>query len=512
MKKMKKITQNVELAPIQELKKRLIEIAHLNSALNILFWDQEVYMPKKGSERRAETVSVLSGLIHNTFVKIDHDGLLSSLKKDLDEKKIKGSAAVIVRETWKSFEKESKLPGDFVKELAHTTSRSQDVWAEARKKNDFKLFSPWLSKMVELKQREAEYIGYVKSPYDALLNEYESGMDSDTAVKILDDVKDFLIPFLQEVKGSKVRIDSKKILGTFPIAEQIVFNEMIAQKIGFNLDAGRLDTTTHPFAMGIHPHDVRITTRYKLEDALYSLGSMIHEAGHGMYEQGLPAEHFGTPLADSVSLGIHESQSRMWENIIGKSQYFWKHFYPKLQKKFPKPFKNISLPEFYTILNKVESSYIRTEADEVTYSLHVILRFEIEKELIEGTVAVEDLPKIWKDKMKTYFGITVPTDSLGVLQDVHWSCGLFGYFPTYVFGNLYASQFFAAMQKDIPDVYQKIGKGEFADINAWLTSHIHTQGKTYKAGELVKKVSGEELNSRYFIEYIKDKYKKLYKI
>lgn len=493
---------------MKELKKRLQDISHLSSVLALLCWDQEVYMPKKGADRRAASIAELNGIIHNKFLAIDSDGLLTKLKKELDENKLKGKDVVIVTEVWRNFEREKKLPEEFVREIAETVSRAQGVWAEARNKNDFKLFLPWLTKIVKLKRKEAEYIGYEKSPYDALLDACEPGMDSEQALQILNDLKDFLMPFLKEIKDSQKNIKPKILEGKFPLDRQAVFNEMVVSKMGFDMEAGRIDKTTHPFADGLHPNDVRITTRYRLNDALYSLGSVIHEAGHGIYEQGLPVEDFGTPLSESVSLGIHESQSRMWENIIGKSKSFWKYFYPKLQKEFPEPFKKVALDDFLKVINKVAPSLIRTEADEVTYNLHIILRFEIEKEMIEGSIDLKDLPKIWKSKMKEYLGVDVPSDALGVLQDVHWSIGLIGYFPTYAFGNLYSAQFFSKMKKDIPDTDKKMVKGDFVEIKKWLNKKIHAHGKTYKAGELVKKVTGEDLNSRYFIEYLKEKYKK----
>lgn len=496
--------------PIEELRRRLVEISNLSSALHLLGWDQEVYMPKNGSHARAAAISELSGVIHGKFVSIDHDGLLTSLKKQADAKKVKGKDAVIVSETWTSFERESKLPEAFVREMAEVTSRGQQAWTEARKNNDFDAFLPWLTKIVKLKRKEAEYIGYKNSPYDALIDAYEPGMTADEASKILNDLKDFLTPFLKKIAASKTKMDPKILEGKFPVDKQIAFNEMLVGKIGFDLDSGRIDKTTHPFAQQLHPQDVRITTRYRENDAMYSLGSVIHEAGHGMYEQGLPHEHFGTPLCEYISLGIHESQSRMWENIIGKSKAFWKYFYPKLQKEFPKPFAKVPLDAFYKTINQVKPSLIRTESDEATYNLHIIVRFEIEKEMIEGTIDLKDLPQIWKNKMKEYLGVNVPSDTLGVLQDVHWSAGLFGYFPTYTFGNLYSAQFYNAMKKAVPDIDKKIAKGDFKDINAWLRKHIHSHGKTYKAGELVKKVTGEDLTSAYFIEYLEAKYKKIY--
>lgn len=499
-------------ATVKELNKRLVDISHLSSILYLLDWDQAVNMPQKASDARALSVSQLSSIVHNKFIEIDSDGLLTELKKQLEAGKIKGKDAAIVSETWRSFERNKKLPEVFVKELSELTSKSQVLWAKAREENNFKLFSPCLSKIVELKRQETKYVGYTGSPYNALLDEYEPGITVDEASKILNDLKDFLIPFLKKIKQSKVKINSKKIKGKFSLSDQIAFNEFIVKKIGFDMDIGRMDKSTHPFATGLHPYDVRFTTRYKDDDIFYSISSSIHEAGHGMYEQGLPAKYFGTPLAEAVSYGIHESQSRIWEKNIGQDKNFWKYFYPKLQKEFPKPFKGITLDEFYKIINKVGSSLIRTEADEVTYSLHVIMRFEIEKEMIEGTIDIKDLPKIWKSKMKEYLDINVPDDALGVLQDIHWSAGYIGYFPSYVFGNLYAAQFYSTMEKKVSNIPGKIAKGQFKEINEWLNKNIHTHGKAYKAGELVKKVTGESLNSRYFIEYLEKKYKDIYNL
>jgi carboxypeptidase Taq len=493
-------------APLIELKNRLLELSHLATALGILEWDQEVIMPKRAVDARAKTISYLSAIVHNKFIEIDSDGLLTSLKKQLQAKKLNAKDAVIVAETCRSYEREVKLPESFVKEMAETASKSQSVWAKARNTNDFKLFLPWLNKIVKLKRQEAEYIGYKKSPYDALLDVCEPGMTSETASIILNDLKDSLVPFLKKIKASHTKADSKKIKGKFLLEDQIAFNKYIAGHIGFDFEAGRLDTGIHPATFGTHPHDIRITTRYRDDDIYYSLSSTLHETGHGLYEQGIPVEHFGTPLGESISLGIHESQSRLWENFIGKSPEFWKYFYPELQKKFPVPFKKLSIGEFYQIINDVQPSLIRVDADEVTYNLHIIIRFEIEKDMIEGKIDLASLPSIWNAKVKKYLGISVPSDAEGVLQDVHWSCGLIGYFPTYSFGNLYAAQFYAKMQKDIPDFTGKISRGKYRDINKWLRTNIHGVGKTYKASELVKKVTGEKLESKYFMRYLKMKF------
>ncbi|HEX7724478.1 MAG TPA: carboxypeptidase M32, partial [Candidatus Paceibacterota bacterium] len=361
------------------LKERLSEIAYLGSLSALANWDQEVHMPHKGAEHRAIAISHLSTILHDKFVAIDADGTLTKLKKLLDQKKLKGDDAVIVHETWRTFDREHKLPTVFVKELAQVTSQAQGVWAEARRNNDFKLFLPWLKKIVALKQKEAEFVGYEDSPYDALLDVYEPGMTSGETTRVLNDVKDFLVPFLQKIRDSKTKINKKLLAGTYPIDKQLEFNTKLAQELGFDMQAGRLDKSTHPFASGFHPHDVRITTRFNEKDVFESIGATIHETGHALYEQGLRHETYGTPLSETISLGIHESQSRLWENMIGKGMPFWKYFYPKLQKEFPVPFKKVKLADFYKARNQVTSSLIRIESDEATYNLHIIIRYEIEK-------------------------------------------------------------------------------------------------------------------------------------
>lgn len=496
----------------EKLKERIVEISHFASIASLLEWDQEVMMPKKAVDLRAQTSAHLAALIHKKYTDIDSDGLLSDLKKQLDKDELGRDEAIIVRETWRDFEREIKLPEKFVKELAEVTSKAQSIWAEAREKNDFSLFLPHLSHVVKLKKEEARLVGYENSPYDALLDTYEPGMKTVEAAEVLGDLKDFLIPFLKKINSSKEKWDHKIFRGNFPIEKQMRFNESVAQKIGFDFDAGRLDKSTHPFTQGIHPHDVRITTRYKKDNVFYALGSTIHEAGHGLYEQNLSAKQFGTPLAQSISMGIHESQSRLWENNVGKSREFWKYFYPKLKKEFPTPFNTVNAHDFYNTINSVQPSFIRTEADEVTYNLHIILRFEIEKDIIEGTIDLKELPRIWNSKFEDYFGLKVPSDSLGVLQDIHWSCGLFGYFPTYSLGNLYAAQFYATMNKQIPGLKNKISKGDFTEIKHWLNKNIHIHGRTYSAPALLKKVTGETLHSAYFNSYIERKYKDIYKL
>lgn len=496
----------------EEFRTRLLELSYLESTLSVLGWDEQVYMPQKGALIRAKTTSYLAGLLHQKFTSGAFEKLLYRVQEASLAGKLNDQEKAIVREVWREFVREKKLPKKLVEELALLTSEAHTVWREARKKSDFKLFVPYLEKIFNLKQKEASLVGFTDSPYSALLDLYEPEAQTTSVAQILFDIRDFLVPFLKKIKGSKVKVDPRILRGNFPQARQEKFNREVARKIGFDFEAGRVDESTHPFTTGFHPHDVRITTRFDTRNLFYSLGSTIHEVGHALYEQGLASEFFGTPLAESISLGIHESQSRIWENQIGKGEPFWKFFYPALQKAFPKPFSKIALKDFYRAVNYVSPTLIRTESDEATYNLHIILRFEIEKGLLEGSLQVRDLPEIWNAKMKEYLGLDVTDAATGVLQDVHWSGGAIGYFPTYTLGNLYAAQFYKAAASDILNLEEEIAKGEFAHFLEWLRKNIHLHGKFYKAEELCRNLTGEGLNSKYFIDYITRKYSRIYQL
>ena len=498
---------------IEKLSERLREVTYLGTAIAVLQWDQEVNMPRKGADARATTISLLSVLVHNKFLDIDRDGLLSGLRKKLELGKLTANEATVVRETWRSFSRAKKLPETFVKELSELTSRAQNVWADARAENNFEKFAPYLAQIVEKKREEAELIGYEQSPYDALLDAYEPEMTVAEVERIFGDLKAFLVPFLARIRKSKlsssVRPYATPTSVNFPIEKQIEFSKKIAEKMGYDFDAGRLDASVHPFTTSFHPADVRITTRYNPKNILESIFPTLHEGGHALYEQGLPSEHFGTPLADAVSLGIHESQSRLWENMVGRSRAFWKHWYPKLCKEFPSAF-TAPIEDFYRSLNVVKPTLIRVDADEVTYNLHIIIRFELERALIEGTIAVKDLPELWNKRFKEYLGITPKTNREGVLQDVHWSTGYIGYFPTYTLGNLYSAQFWNTAKKHIPHLERNIAKGDLQTLRKWLQKHIHCRGKRYSAEALALEVTGEKLNPSYFSMYLKEKYADIY--
>ncbi len=496
----------------RELVSELKELSQFAACLNLLQWDQEVFMPKKGEDARAALIGQFSVLMHEKLLQLDAGGRFSALKT-WSEKRPNSDHAIVVREAMRTYTREKKLPKTFVKELSERTSKAQSVWAEARAKGDFGRFLPSLKRIIELKREEAELVGYADSPYDALLDTYEPGLTSTHLSGVFTELRDFLKPFIQTLQKQAHTLPAPTLAkGHFPIPEQETFNRWIAAHMGFDFDAGRLDRSTHPFSSGIHPTDVRLTTRYNETDLLYAIGSTIHETGHGLYEQGLPLNHAGTPLGESVSYSIHESQSRIWENNIGKSFAFWQGIYPELQARFPKPFATLPLETLYQLVNRLTPSFIRTESDEVTYNLHIIVRYELERDLIEGRLKAKDLPEQWNAKMKDCLGVKVKNDREGVLQDVHWSAGLFGYFPTYALGNLYAAQFYQALQRDVPTAEKALKKGNCSPLHEWLRTNIHKQGKRYTSAALVKHVTGEPLSAKCFITYLQEKYHALYKI
>lgn len=492
----------------EKLKNKLVELSYISSATALLNWDMETYMPSEGVQMRGKTISVMSALVHEKFTSPEFEALITELNDARANGLLGEEESCVVREVWRDFSREKKLPSAFVAELSQTTSDAHHVWVEARKKSDFSIFSPVLKKIIELKRQQADYYGYEYSPYNALLDGFEQDMTIADYEPIFEEVKAFLIPFIAAVQRdpSQARDDRGLFDGDFDIATQQALCKEILRHIGFPFERGRIDETPHPFTQGFHSGDVRITTRYDRDNVFFAIGSTIHEAGHAFYDLGLMQEHFGTPLGESLSLGIHESQSRLWENHIGKSRAFWTPLYPRLQEVFPKPFATISFDDFYRHLNRVEPSLIRTEADEVTYTMHVIIRYEIEREIIEGSLDVENIPEVWNQKVKTYLGIDVPDDARGCLQDVHWSCGYFGYFPTYALGNLYAAQMYAAATRDVLNLEEEITKGSFEHLREWLRTRVHVHGRHYAQDALIQQATGEKLNARHFVDYITKKY------
>lgn len=498
---------------LRELKDYLLEIAHLRALLDLLEWDQLVNMSSshKGHKARAELAAHVAGLKHRKATSDEYGERLEKAKIFVEQGHFEPREVCIVEQALIDHQRDSKLSPEFIEEQTRVHSEAQQVWEKAKETSDFALFAPYLKQIVALKRVEAGFVmERGQTLYDALLDDYEPNYGSERLEGIFQGLKKFLVPFIQAITDSSKSIDPKIIKRRVSHESQNKFARVVARKIGYDMGSGGIHQSVHPFSTSFHPTDARITYRYAQKSFVNDcLMSVIHESGHAMYEQGFLPEFFGTPMAEAVSFGIHESQSRFWENNVGRSAHFWSYFYPKMQKSIPQ-FRNISLVDFYGALNCVRPSLVRVDADEVTYNLHIILRFEIEKALINGEIEVEDLPSAWNQKSWDYFGLKVKKDSEGVLQDVHWSDGSFGYFPSYGLGNLYAAQFFEAALRDMPDLNLKISQGKFGDLLKWLRKNIHIHGRLYSAEELLVKITGEGFSQDAFIRYLKDKYIPLY--
>ncbi|HVT29070.1 MAG TPA: carboxypeptidase M32, partial [Lacipirellulaceae bacterium] len=427
------------------------EVAVLTSTESLLGWDERTKLPSAGAEYRAEQISYLAGLIHKKQTAPEVGEWLAELIDSPLAVDLHSEAGADIVNLKRDYDRKTKLPQALVEELAKLSVLGQQLWVEARKANDFARFRPLLERTIELKRHEAAAIGYDDQPYDALLDEFEPGAKTAEVAVVLRGLREQLVPLVAAIGVSSKRPNLEALRGRYPVNLQEEFGKRAAAAIGFDFNAGRLDVTNHPFCSDLGPRDVRLTTRYDESSLDGSLFSTLHEAGHGIYEQGLPADRYGLPTGEAVSLGIHESQSRMWENLVGRSRAFWEHFYPQVQSMFHDPLGSVSLDDFYFAVNDVRPSLIRTESDEVTYNLHILIRFELERALVNDELPVADLPAAWHAKYREYLGIQSPTDSDGVLQDVHWSAGLIGYFPTYSLGNLYAAQFFEQAERDLGD-------------------------------------------------------------
>ena len=477
----------------------------LRSAMGLLSWDQETMMPPKGGDGRARSMAALSRVVHQRF---SHPRLADLLDRAQGES-LSPEQAALVRELRRDRDKTVKVPEALAAEIASTVSLSQRAWAEARPKNDKAAFNPWLEKVIALKRREAECLGDGKNLYDALLDNYEPGARAADLRVLLEGLRAELVPLLGRIL--EARGDRKDPLQgmEFPVGVQRLFNRQVLFDMGFDLEAGRLDESAHPFTEGVDPGDVRLTTRYSPEDLLSALFSTLHEGGHGLYEQGFPSAWHGTPLGEAVSLGIHESQSRIWENQVGRSRDFWSHYYPALQTGFA-PLASLSLEEFLKAANRVEPSLIRVESDEVTYNLHIVLRFELETALFGGDLEAAGLESAWNEGMHRNLGVIPPDPASGYMQDVHWSCGLIGYFPTYTLGNLRAAQLFAAARRALPGLSEDIGRGRFGALKGWLAEKIHRHGRRFTGDELMEKATGEKTSPAPFLAYLREKYSALY--
>ena len=487
------------MAKINELIGELQTIAKFNSAIAVLGWDEEVNLPKKAHAYRGEVLALLSSESHSRLVSPTIYSLITSLARPATFKSLSEPQQVIVRESKRDIELSRKLPVEFVENMARLTSKAFPVWVEARQKSNFKIFEPVLAEIIKTKQQEAKLLGYKDSPYDALIDTYEPNMTTKELDRLFTPLAKNISQLIGVVKTKSTTLPTKK----YPITEQQKLNNLIAGQLGYDFDLGRIDESPHPFTVTFHATDVRTTTRYDEYDFWIALGSVIHEVGHALYEQGLPPKYFGTPLGEPVSIGVHETQSRLWENFVGRSQPFASYLYPLLTKYFGK--LGYTQDRLYHWLNRIGPSPIRVESDEVTYNLHIVLRYELEKSLIEGKLKVSDLPAAWNEKMEKYLGLKITKDSDGVLQDVHWAHGTFGYFPTYTLGNLGAAQFYATAKKQIPNLENNFSRGDFKPFLDWLRKNIHSQGRRYSSSDLIEKVTGEKLSPDYLIRHLEDK-------
>ncbi|MEN6406679.1 MAG: carboxypeptidase M32 [Thermoguttaceae bacterium] len=474
-----------------------------------LGWDERTHLPPAGAEYRAEQSALVAGLAHQRWTDPTFGRQLEELAASPLAADPESDAALIARRLRRQYDRRIKMPKTLVERLARLTILGQQAWQDARQNDDFPAFRPILEEVVELKRQQAEAIGYDDCPYDALLDEYEPEERTARVAGVLGQLRDALTPLVAEIQQSGRRPNVGLLHRDFPVALQAQFGLAAASAIGFDFARGRLDETAHPFCTTLGPHDCRITTAYDERHFGSALFSILHEAGHGLYEQGLPVEWFGLPPGEAVSLGLHESQSRLWENFVGRGRPFLTFYFPLAQQRFS-ALRDVSFEEFYFAINDVRPSLIRIEADEATYNLHILIRFELERALLDGQLQAADLPAAWNEKYQTYLGVTPPNDRDGVLQDVHWSAGLIGYFPTYALGNLYAAQFFAQARRDIGDLDARLTAGDFRPLLDWLRDRIHRHGQRWSAAELVRRATGRELSIEPLMEHLRTKLAPLY--
>ena len=485
---------------------RMQKIADVKFSAAVLQWDQETYLPPKGVESRARQLATLTEIAHEWFIHPQFGQILEELhsRQDLADDQQRNVALSL-----EDYNKQKKFTPAFVRRLSEASSRCFHSWLQARTANSFAIYSPELENMVQLKKEEADLAGYEQHPYNALLDQYEKGATVSLLDKVFNEVRQPLKDLLDRI-GACPSVDDGFLRGDYPKQQQWDFGMSLIRQLGFDFDAGRQDLSEHPFTTNFNNRDVRITTRIDEHDFRNMTWSCIHETGHALYEQGLPSEYYGLPLGEYASLSIHESQSRLWENNIGRSLSWWQTIYPRLRAVFPQQLNTVSPEQFYKAINKVQPSLIRTEADEVSYHFHVMIRYQLEKQLIDGNLAVAGIPAWWNEHYRNWLGVTVPDDKKGCLQDVHWSHGSFGYFPTYSLGSFYAAQLFAAAKDHVPSLEQSIGSGDTTPLLCWLRENIHRWGRRYTSEELCRKATGKTLEISYFLTYLLDKYNNIY--
>ncbi|HEX2204110.1 MAG TPA: carboxypeptidase M32 [Longimicrobium sp.] len=498
-----------------ELRGLLREVAVLSSATETVNWDQETYMPPGAAPLRAEQMAALSAIVHERRTDPRIGELIEACEGD-DAVQADPAAAASVRRLRRDYDRLRKLPPDLVRETAEVTSRAMNAWREARERDDFAAFAPWLERVVDLNRRKAEAVGWAEGGelYDALIDEFEPGMTTADIHRVFAALRAELTPLIRAVAESGTKPETGWLKARVPVDRQGAFALEVVRRMGFDMGAGRLDVSTHPFCVGLGPGDTRLTTRYAEDQFPSALASTLHEGGHALYEQNLPkAERFGEPLAEAASTGIHESQSRTWENLVGRSRPFWEWALPQIQRAFRVPeLDAIDVETAYRGMNVVEPNLIRIESDEATYNLHIMLRFDLERALLSGDLPVADLPGAWSERIRADLGLEVPSHAKGSMQDIHWSMGAFGYFPTYTLGNIYAGQFWGAIREALPDLDDQLRRGEFGALLGWLREHVFAHGRRFTAPELCERITGRPLSHEPLLRYLEAKIRPIYGI
>lgn len=495
-------------ANYEALLAHLADIQNLDDAASVLSWDQETVMPEGGTQARAHQIATLSRIRHEMLISDKTPYLIEAASEEIDLNDYASDGVSMLRIAQSDYELAAKLPAKFVADQDLTYALAHEVWAKARAQNDFSIFEDTLKRIMDMARQEAAYRGYNEHPYDALLNKYERGMTASQVHSIFEAHRPALVDLIARISAAP-QVDDSCLHLHFDIEKQKEFGLKTVQAFGFDFKRGIQAISVHPFCTNFSKNDVRMTTRFEENFLNPALFGLMHEAGHGMYEQGSADSLEGTILRGGTSLGVHESQSRMWENIVGRSKGFWSWALPQLKETFPQ-LKNVSLDEFFKAVNKVSPSYVRVEADEATYNLHIILRFEIEKDLLSGELAVKDLPEVWRTRFTEYLGVTPPNDALGVLQDVHWSLGLIGYFPTYALGNLLSVQYYNQALKDCPTIPSDIANGKFDTLLTWLNQNIHQYGRKFTGAELTRQITGGDISPDAYVAYLNEKYSAVY--
>jgi len=496
---------------LDKFKQLMIEVTDLQRAQALLGWDQQTYMPHGGAEDRGNILETVSGLLHRKFTSPEVGALLDDLLPYAESLDPDSDDGCLVKRVAHDYRKSVKVSTAWVAEFARVTTMAESAWEKAKANDDFSVFQPYLEKIVEMRRAYADFFKPYEHVYDPLLDDFEPGLTTADVKKIFDPLRTQQVEILKAIAAKPV-IDDSFLHIPYDEQGQWDFGVDVVTRFGYDWTRGRQDKSMHPFTTGFGIDDVRITTRFDPERAASALFSTMHEAGHAMYEQGVDRSLRRYPIATGVSMAVHESQSRMWENLVGRSLPFWKFFYPKLKERFPQQLGNVSMEQFYRGINKVEPSLIRVEADEATYNLHIMLRMEIEIGLMEGSIQVKELPELWKARMQDYLGVIPPNDREGVLQDVHWAGGSFGYFPTYALGNLVSAQLWEKINADIPNLEDQISVGKFDELLGWLRAKIHRHGAKYEPQELVKRVTGSGITAEPYIRYLKSKFGGIYGI